>query len=171
MCYFRALVGLFLMTSSIAFAQSANTCAGLNLRSVPVGTQCVTSKQALFQLVTRNAYNRGNEQWKDLTSGLTWVSLTSSYDMTHAITACGSWTNGSHSGDRLPDMTEFLNAEADGFREVLPNTSDYFWSEQIVVPGQDGGTSVDPALFDGVHGGDITGFTTSPINGVICVGP
>jgi hypothetical protein len=113
-------------------------CENLNLRTAPAGTQCITSKQIVFQLVVRTPEHQ-KEVWKDLNTGLSWSDrLGQTYPQYNGEAACGSDHNTFEARGNLdcvqfhlPKIEDFQKAEADGFREVLPNIGYWFWSSSL----------------------------------------
>ena len=107
-----------------------NQCQNLDLRSVPVGTKCKTSKNVVFELEARTAEHH-KEVWKDLKRHIIWSDrLDIAYDQNGADSACTSNhdTFEARGGEalqdiqyRLPGLKDFQTATADGFDEVLPN--------------------------------------------------
>ena len=92
-----------------------------DLRTVEPGTTVITTKDGVFQLLSRID---GKESWKDQKTGLTWHDVEdkkfSYYEAVEKF------------GDRIPTKEEFEEAEKHGFREVLPNMENrWFWSASV----------------------------------------
>jgi len=113
------LIGLVSATEASAGIPS---CESLNLRKVPVGTKCVTSKGAVYQRVARAYFG---EAWQG-PDGVTWsdsFGRTTDYQVSHD--RCLSI------GARLPTVDDFNRGHVSGFLEVLPKmkTLDNPWSD------------------------------------------
>jgi hypothetical protein len=127
LCIYLNVSMAALVGSLSAGANSIQRCGDLNLRMAAEGTQCRTSKGAVFKLVKRTAEN-SREVWKDLTTGLLWGDvLDRESPQAGALEMC-------HQSAEfyLPTQEEFAAAEQNGFREALPNMKDrWFWTASI----------------------------------------
>lgn len=101
------------------------SCGSLKLRSVEVGTRCLTSSGAIFERVERDGFQEAwlgpdGNVWSDLIS----YSVDSTYGAQSACRAIGGV---------LPTMADFKRGETYGIYEVLPNMDNWFWSDTEVT--------------------------------------
>lgn len=130
----RLIACLCIVLASAAFARDAS-----DLRKAPVGTKFVTSKGISFTLVFRS--DSGKEAWLDEESGILWGDQVS--ERIHrkgAASLCargidGETVAGGHHLTELPTLADFAQAEAHGFREVLPNMKNAYYWIRSSVPG------------------------------------
>jgi hypothetical protein len=114
-------------------------CGSLDLRKLPVGQGCNTSKGRQFILMHRSA--SGKEAWMDSTTTIVWGDkLTERIRRRAAKELCGKVVPeensfGNYHLSELPTLDDFKAAEANGFREVLPNMEDHFYWADSSVPG------------------------------------
>ncbi len=100
-------------------------CASLDLRNVPVGTRCTTSKSAIYERVSRENFG---EAWKG-PDRLIWSDRigTTISDQFEAVKTCKNL------GGTLPERVDFERGKASGFLEVLPNLQDQkSWSSSLI---------------------------------------
>jgi hypothetical protein len=128
---------LLFLTLCSPFAAMADLiqCGSTDLRNVSVGTQCMTSKQAVFEIMARSRITE-KEVWKDHQTGLIWGdNVGSAGTLADAIGDCGltlfRFSPQQSLNDLefyLPSLADFNVGASDGFEEVLPNINAHFWS-------------------------------------------
>jgi hypothetical protein len=121
-----------------ATAAAPERCAGAGQRNAAPGFRCATKRGNFFRLVHRSP--KGKEFWLDETSGLVWGDVLSERIRRRAAAGlCAKKTEENSYGathlSRLPTLQDFADAEAHGFREVLPAMKDHFFWIDSRVPG------------------------------------
>lgn len=112
---------------------ASNSCGYLG--SVEDRIKNCKTHTGLFDLVFRS--EEGVEVWRDSKTGLLWGDQLHQ-KMTHfnAMSACQTELTslGGIKGDwRLPTSLEFRELGSNGAKEVLPNTSGWFWSSKVHI--------------------------------------
>lgn len=157
-------------------------CANLDepeLRLVPEGFQCMTSKGVVFRLVKRTMARKGKEVWQDTKSDLLISDVLDGLH-THyqaeklcahdsSLEARGYLSNVSWrlpAGNPKNKDDDYVTLESNGFREVVPRMRDrWFWSSSII------NFAVDYAYYFPGNGGVIKGDSrNNPGDAVRCVG-
>lgn len=119
-----------------------------DLTDLPNGTEVITSKG--FH------WNYGDNCWKDLTSGLVWLStLDGMYNHFQA-------TELQNKSRRLPTKEEFKEAEKHGIREIIDMEGKFFWSSSVYPNGSGGAY-----YFSGGNGDIIVSGTRSSSGGSV----
>jgi len=146
-------------------------CQNMDLRKAPENTICRTYKTgAQWQLVTRT--EKGHEVWKDINTGLLWSDTLDSHsnfdtaqDRCHAHDSFDARGQLADVNFVVPSADDFITAEQDGIREVVPNMKyQFFWSSSV-NPNY-AGTAFG---FDGDYG-NVVGFDRSSLDGSVrCV--
>ncbi|OGQ15794.1 MAG: hypothetical protein A3B70_04380 [Deltaproteobacteria bacterium RIFCSPHIGHO2_02_FULL_40_11] len=94
----------------------------INLRTVPIGFKCVTSKGSIFERVLHKNFG---EAWKG-PDGITWSNHVGERVQDQAIETCRSV------GGVLPSIIDFQKGVAAGFSEVLPNIQEQlYWASSV----------------------------------------
>lgn len=125
-----------------------------NLKELSVGTVVITSKGFNFELVQSV---EGKQYWKDLSTGLVWLPKEEKKFSWDAAVAKFNTS--------LPTIEEFQLAEERGFREVISDMDDWFWSASLNP------TSTDSARvfygYDGYSGyyGRDNGYSVRCVSG------
>lgn len=115
---------------SLRRATPVQDCATLDLRNVPKGTQCKTSKGKIFELLKRTTVDgEPNETWRDHSANLIWYDAYApvGFDHYESATICGR----SGMGTTLPTFRDFMDSQNNGFREVLPRLDLQLWAATI----------------------------------------
>jgi hypothetical protein len=98
---------------------SLTACTSINTSTVPVGTQCSTSKGAVYERVSRDGFGVA---WKG-PDGVTWGDVIGTAAQYDAEESCDDL------GGKLPRKADFEHGLANGFFEVLPNSyGRFFWT-------------------------------------------
>lgn len=125
-----------------------------NLRELNVGDGVYTSKGFHFYLLKKED---SKESWLDETSGLIWHDKEEGqYTHYEAVEKFK---------DSLPTVKEFKLAEKHGFREVLPNIEDSFWTSSMHSK-----ITMEAYDFDGRDGVIYSASRDYAYNSVRCVG-
>jgi hypothetical protein len=122
------------------------SCAdyGVNLRRVPAGFRCRTSKGKIFERVSRSDFG---EAWRDST-GVIWSDLlgeASNDGPIQSLLVVNSEATRicSSAGGTLPTRAEFESGLRQGFEEVLPNLETkqdrWYWSRSAHPSDPDSG--------------------------------
>lgn len=116
-------IAITIFSLVIQKAYASGDCASTDLRKASPHFICSSSTGAIFERVEGGNFG---ESWKG-PDDLIWSDriLEDKYPYDHdhyeAINICRDL------GGRLPTLEEFVRAEENGFREILPNIKNIFW--------------------------------------------
>lgn len=144
--------------------------------------------EGFWQLISNSSYTENNQVfnkivWQDLSTGLLWSDLTASYTWEEASgnkntdsRPCVSKSNTpkhelgrihpSIVSWRMPNRNEFLQADLNGSRFVLPNNSDFVWTASFGKTDN----GIDKAWAINVSTGELKLMATSTELPTRCIG-
>lgn len=107
--------------ATLARMEGPAECADplIDLRKVPVGFRCRTSKGAIFERVARGGFG---EAWRDPDGKIWSDEVSESSSQPESAKLCKK------RGGTLPSRKDFERAHALGFRQVLPHSDGWYWT-------------------------------------------